>query len=116
MAVHQITVWLSNQEPNIPADHPLVTWRPPEEEMAFCCPGCDYPPTLFQHDWYCAYDKYPNGVADGIGYWAESRIFGGVVLFDRRPPGTYMDPEMSSSLLDVDVSGESTCFRNDPAR
>ena len=42
------------------------------------------PPTYFSHKWYQDYDQYPDGVADGIGYWAESRIFGGVVLFDRR--------------------------------
>ncbi|KAK7431619.1 hypothetical protein QQZ08_001837 [Neonectria magnoliae] len=43
-------------------------------------------PTLLRHSWYCRYDQYPNGVADGVGYWAESRIFGGVILFDRRQP------------------------------
>lgn len=26
---------------------------------------------------------YPNGLADVVGYWAEYRIFGGIVLFDR---------------------------------
>ncbi|CAK7221252.1 hypothetical protein SCUCBS95973_004430 [Sporothrix curviconia] len=27
--------------------------------------------------------RYPRGVADIVGYWAETRIFGGVVVFDR---------------------------------
>ena len=33
-----------------------------------------------------AYDQYPSGIADGVGFWAEVRIFGGVILFDRRRP------------------------------
>ncbi|KAG7291613.1 hypothetical protein NEMBOFW57_001632 [Staphylotrichum longicolle] len=28
-------------------------------------------------------DQYPDGIADVVGYWAENRILGGVVLFDR---------------------------------
>lgn len=32
--------------------------------------------------------RYPNGSADVVGYWAEHRIFGGVVLFDRGPTQT----------------------------
>lgn len=27
--------------------------------------------------------EYPFGISDMAGYWAEDRIFGGVVLFDR---------------------------------
>lgn len=41
-------------------------------------------PTLFNHPWYLDHDQYPNGIADIVGYWAESRILGGVILFDRR--------------------------------
>jgi hypothetical protein len=33
------------------------------------------------------YDQYPDGLADVAGYWAEDRIFGGVVLFDRGDSG-----------------------------
>ena len=40
-------------------------------------------PTVFFHAAYDAVDQYPRGVADMVGYWAESRLFGGVVLFDR---------------------------------
>lgn len=39
--------------------------------------------SVFFHDSYLDYKQYPNGVADMVGYWAESRLFGGVVLFDR---------------------------------
>ncbi|KAI1020993.1 hypothetical protein LB503_009995 [Fusarium chuoi] len=35
-----------------------------------------------------AVDQYPNGAADTAGYWAEARIFGGVVVFDRGKDGT----------------------------
>jgi hypothetical protein len=41
------------------------------------------PSTLFAHLSYDAADQYPNGVADVVGYWAENRILGGVVIFDR---------------------------------
>lgn len=41
-------------------------------------------PTLFQHTWYFDHDKYPDGAADMVGYWAESRVLGGVILFDRK--------------------------------
>ncbi|KAI1498342.1 hypothetical protein F5X99DRAFT_431797 [Biscogniauxia marginata] len=76
---------------------------PPKDHLIFWIYNSDgAPPTLFQHRQYCYYDQYPDGIADGIGYWAESRIFGGVVLFDRREPdsaddvdpeGVYLHPE-----------------------
>lgn len=55
-------------------------------------------PTLFNHSAYLDHTMYPEGVADMVGYWAESRILGGVVLFDREtelkapqlpPPNVY---------------------------
>jgi hypothetical protein len=54
------------------------------------------PPTLFMHNWYCYYDNYPEGVADGVGYWAEARILGGVVLFDGRQPDSAPNVEVRS--------------------
>lgn len=41
------------------------------------------PPTPFFRSAYRYYTKYPNGLADVVGYWVEYEIFGGVVLFDR---------------------------------
>lgn len=41
------------------------------------------PPTPFYRGGYMFWKAYPNGLADVVGYWAEYRIFGGVVLFDR---------------------------------
>src|SRR4051812_21695747 len=46
-------------------------------------PSPDPTPTVFYHTSYRAFDQYPNGVADIVGYWAESQLFGGVVVFDR---------------------------------
>ncbi|KAF4443139.1 hypothetical protein F53441_11538 [Fusarium austroafricanum] len=44
---------------------------------------CDPPPIAFSHRVYRFPEQYPRGVADMAGYWAESKIFGGVIVFDR---------------------------------
>ncbi|KAF2803409.1 uncharacterized protein BDZ99DRAFT_526762 [Mytilinidion resinicola] len=44
-------------------------------------------PTDFYHPFYQAMEQYPEGVADVVGYRAELRIFGGVVVFDRGESG-----------------------------
>lgn len=41
---------------------------------------------------YADPDQYPDGIADVVGYWAEDRIFGGVVLFGRGETGTGVSP------------------------
>lgn len=51
-------------------------------------PGGYIAPTAFYHRSYLCYEQYPNGVADIVGYWAEAKIFGGVVIFDRGEDGT----------------------------
>ena len=43
----------------------------------------DPPHTPFAHPAYRYPEQYPRGLADVAGYWAESKIFGGVVVFDR---------------------------------
>lgn len=53
------------------------------------------PPTLFWTGAYMDWLQYPNGLADMAGYWAEMRIFGGIVLFDRGES----EDEVSSTLL-----------------
>lgn len=40
-------------------------------------------PSAFCHGSYIFHEQYPHGIADVVGYWAEARIFGGVVVFDR---------------------------------
>lgn len=37
----------------------------------------------FFHPAYRSVHRYPDGHADTVGFWAESVIFGGVLLFDR---------------------------------
>lgn len=80
--VHQIAVWLFKQEPMRSNSDRLISWRPNKDLESYYRTG--FPPTFFRHPWYQDYDQYPDGVADGVGYWAETRILGGVVLFDRR--------------------------------
>ena len=46
-------------------------------------PDVERSPTPFCHPEYVMADQYPDGDADVVGYWAENRIFGGVVLLDR---------------------------------
>ena len=41
------------------------------------------PPTLFWNSQYVNWSRYPDGLADVAGHWAETQVFGGVVLFDR---------------------------------
>ncbi|KAK4653544.1 hypothetical protein QC762_507860 [Podospora pseudocomata] len=50
-------------------------------------------PTLFYHVDYLDHDRYAHGLADVVGYWAEDRNFGGVVLFDK---GDY--PELQEAF------------------
>ncbi|RFU30809.1 hypothetical protein B7463_g5549, partial [Scytalidium lignicola] len=44
-------------------------------------------PTDFMHEDYTAWQQYPQGISDMVGYWAEYHLFGGVVLFDRGESG-----------------------------
>lgn len=77
-------------------DSGIRSWTAPEDDAVWWEVFPDGPPpTLFRHEWYCDYDQYPEGVADGVGYWAEARIFGGVVLFDRREPELAPDVDVS---------------------
>jgi hypothetical protein len=55
---------------------------------------------LFFHSWFQEHKQYPEGVADMVGYWAENRIMGDVVLFDRRAWGTKVsDCRLSASQI-----------------
>ncbi|KAL9567131.1 hypothetical protein ACKAV7_008900 [Fusarium commune] len=87
IAVHQIAVILFSLEEGLHKNDGVIEWAPPKSDKiwwAHCPNGPE--PTMFFHHWYLSHDRYPNGVADMVGYWAESRILGGVVLFDRRQP------------------------------
>lgn len=82
--IHQIAVEIFKLEKDSHTrfDH-ITHWRPPSPKEGFPASWHVTCPTLLRHSWYRLRNQYPNGVADVAGYWAESRIFGGVVLFDR---------------------------------
>lgn len=88
-------------------DDALGRWLPSEEIRPFY--PRTFPATLFCHPWYRDYDQYPNGVADSVGYWAEARVLGGVVLFDRRDPESVEDAEVRSSRRYWFVAGRVPC-------
>lgn len=93
VAVHQIAVLLYQNNPDLSSPtsttRAVHAWAPPRDDESrrsatwwrFHPEGP--PATLFCHGWYCDYAQYPDGVADVAGYWAENRVLGGVVLFDR---------------------------------
>ena len=74
--------WLAEQEQKYPNKHLRARLLLP-------------PPTLFWHGSFRDSHRYPSGVAELAGYWAETQIFGGVILFDRGQSGE----EVSSSAV-----------------
>ena len=88
IAIHQIAAWIWNLDLSLHKYDEMSNFVPPEKkDVGFWNRFHGKPPaTYFSHKWYQDHDQYPDGVADGVGYWAESRILGGVVLFDRRSP------------------------------
>ena len=40
------------------------------------------------HPDYVQFKNYPRGLLDVVGYWAETQVFGGVLLFDRSDSGS----------------------------
>lgn len=92
-AIHQIAIWFYRQDSrNRHKDDALGA---SEEDKRFY--PATFPTTLFCHPWYDAHDQYPEGIADSVGYWAEGRILGGVVLLDRRNPELTADTAVSIS-------------------
>ncbi|KAF5651749.1 hypothetical protein F25303_3953 [Fusarium sp. NRRL 25303] len=87
IAVNQIAAILYGLEEGLHKNDGVIEWAPPKSDKIWWaqCPNGPEP-TMFFHPWYLSHDRYPKGVADLVGYWAESRILGGVVLFDRRQP------------------------------
>ncbi|KAG7286862.1 hypothetical protein NEMBOFW57_009180 [Staphylotrichum longicolle] len=88
VALHQLAVLLYKLG-DMQQHEQWKLWTPPnrypDPEM---WPDPEPYPTLFFHAWFQEYKQYPEGVADMVGYWAEERILGGVVLFDRGASGT----------------------------
>ena len=94
-SIHQIAVFLFQREPKLHVGDidSVVSWK--DEEQWYTINGKrrvyftpkEPRPTLFFHADYMAFEQYPHGLADMAGYWAEDRIFGGVLVFDRGPSG-----------------------------
>lgn len=94
VAVHQIGALLFELDTSVHKNDGVIDWAPPKSEDLFWRWHPDGPlPSLFHHRWYTDHDQYPRHVADMVGYWAEARILGGVVLFDRRNPKTTRDAD-----------------------
>ena len=109
VAVHQVAVLLYQNNPDLStpasATQAVHTWTPREDDprgRSWWNFNPEGPPaTLFYHNWYRDHAQYPYGVADVAGYWAENRVLGGVVLFDRGgasesnggPDAVYIHPD-----------------------
>ncbi|AEO71881.1 uncharacterized protein THITE_2124758 [Thermothielavioides terrestris NRRL 8126] len=86
VSCHQIAVYLFNLDDGVHKHRVYEEWRDrPRERIR---PSEYIAPAAFFHNDYVDFDQYPAGIADVVGYWAEARIFGGVVVFDRGPSGT----------------------------
>ncbi|KAJ3544308.1 hypothetical protein NM208_g3122 [Fusarium decemcellulare] len=99
ISVHQIAVALFQLDESCHQDDGISQWAPPKsEELYWYRHPNGPPPTLFIHPFYLDHDQYPDGTGNMVGYWAEARILGGVVLFDRRrvdpdPDAVYFHPD-----------------------
>lgn len=95
-AVHQIAVKLYQLETSFHKQDGSSSWTPPTGHFFWTLFPEGSQPTLFYHSWYENRENYLNGLADMVAYWAEERIFGGVVLFDRRHPDAAPDTQLDS--------------------
>lgn len=87
VSIHQIAVTLYKLDLSLGNHRDWAAWVAPTSDKVFYWGHPDGKlPTLFYHDQYQERSQYSEGIADMVGYWAESQIFGGVVLFDRRRP------------------------------
>lgn len=106
IAIHQMAVLLYKNNLDLAPEssstlHKVHIWEPPKDPDSSWDTWWEFhpygpPPTLFHHAWYINHDHYPDGAVDMAGYWAESRIIGGVVLFDRSgldPDAVYFHPD-----------------------
>ncbi|POR38611.1 Uncharacterized protein TPAR_01182 [Tolypocladium paradoxum] len=88
VALHQIAVHLFELDQSLHKgeyDEWWTSWRDRHRDGQDVNPfyAVAFPPVAFCHGFYRAFDQYPRGRADMVGYWAEAKILGGVALFDR---------------------------------
>lgn len=50
------------------------------------------------HDCYISFQNYPFGLLDVVGYWAETQLFGGVLVFDRGDSGSEVCQHLQISI------------------
>lgn len=88
MSCHDIAILLYCLDNGVHKHADWTSWR--EQQLENLPEHCSKrerskcgPPTLFYANQYLDPKRFPHGLADVAGYWAELRIFGGVVLFDR---------------------------------
>lgn len=88
VAIHQIAVQIHHMRSDLHKDDGILSFVYVPTDLL---PGIRYkkepPITFFEHHGFRDHDQYPQGVADMVGYWAENRILGGVVLYDRGSSG-----------------------------
>ncbi|KAL2285262.1 hypothetical protein FJTKL_08222 [Diaporthe vaccinii] len=96
-SVHQVAVILYNSNPDLSSSassslKDIHTWEPPKGASDHdgrwalwwnFTPTGHHPLCCGTRGNYINPENFPEGAADMAGYWAESRILGGVVLFDR---------------------------------
>ena len=77
LATHDIAVQLCdlNLDVGRHTGDGMAAWVPDKDNELYWSRYDGPWPTLFRHAWYVAYDQYPSGIADGVGFWAEARIF-----------------------------------------
>jgi hypothetical protein len=69
VAIHQIAVQLFKLDTSHHKNDGIASWEPPKDDTFWALFPQGAPPTFFRHEWYSDYDKYPDGVADVVGYF-----------------------------------------------
>ncbi|KAJ4310291.1 hypothetical protein N0V84_011043 [Fusarium piperis] len=90
VACHQIAAYLFSLDNGVHKHEVYDNWMRQQliESVLQSRPGkarsmYRIPPAAFFHSAYVYPEQYPQGLGDVAGYWAEGKIFGGVVIFDR---------------------------------
>lgn len=68
----------------------------------------------FYHTNYRRFENYPFGLLNVVGYWAETEIFGGVVLFERVESGSdivnaFLHPQTTAYAFQLSIE-QLECF------
>jgi len=62
-------------------------------------PGFHYYVDLY-HRYYMEYFQYPYGLLNVVGYWVETQLFGGVILFEQG--------ELKNTVRRLDLNYDTT--------